>query len=361
MQKEGLMDYTKFYTPPQIAHLLIQQLKISTPSEIIDICCGSCNLLRAAGQRWREAKLTGVDIVSHKISDIICIECDGRKFALEHTNMYSLVLANPPFDFIHSKGEFPELYEGIPTNCKTSRLEVEMLFANLRMLKESGTLVIIVPSTLVIGERYKNIRIYLSKSYHIQRVIHLPSDTFGSSNISSCALIIKREKLSQHYTQRLYITHSNGEYSISKGTIIPQALMRSGDWDVYIPISCQALCFHRGNISSQYFTDTGEAILHTAKLETPWKPSIRHVSIVPNNAVYAENDDIIISRIGKSAGQWYKYAGPRIIISDCLYVLKDPDGSIYKKLKGKQYPYCSKGVATPYITISDFNYWLSTL
>lgn len=357
------MDYSKFYTPLQIAYLLIQQLKIPAPSEIVDICCGSCNLLRAAGKRWSKAKLTGVDIAPHVVPNITCIKCDGREFALEHAGMFSLVLANPPFDFVDAKCKFPKLYEDIPAKCETSRLEVEMLFANLRMLKAGGTLVIIVPNTLIVGERYKQIRKYLSKNYHIQRVIHLPNDTFGSTNISSCALIIKREKLSQHYTYRSYVTHENNKYSISKKTIIPQEHIRSGDWNIYIPVPTKQISsFRRGNISSQYFTETGIAILHTAKLESPWKPSVRYVTTPPRKeAVYAEDGDIIIGRIGKSAGQWCKYTGPRILVSDCLYVLKDKDGLIFKKINGRHYPYPIKGVATRYITISDFNSWISSL
>ena len=42
------MDYSKFYTPPIIATALINELCISEPHKVIDICCGSCNLLLAA-------------------------------------------------------------------------------------------------------------------------------------------------------------------------------------------------------------------------------------------------------------------------------------------------------------------------
>jgi len=356
------MDYTKFYTPPEIARLLVQQLNISTPSAVVDICCGSCNLLRAAGARWPHAKLIGADIVSHKSQGVICIKSDGREFALEHTGEYPLVLANPPFDFVSSKCEFPKLFEDISFECKTSRLEVEMLFANLRILKEHGTLVIIIPSTFVTAERYRNTRRYVAQNYHVQRVIHLPNDVFGSTNISSCALVIKREKISHHYTKRFFVRNSNGNYSISKGINIPQASVRSGDWGT-IPV-CRlkkGYQFRRGNISSSYFKEAGIAMLHTAKSNNPWEPSVRYISTVPNGAVYAENNDIIISRIGKSAGKWYKYQGPRIPVSDCLYVLKDFDGSIFEKINGKQYPYQVKGVAARYITISDFVSWLNSL
>ena len=51
------MDYSKFYTPPKIANSLIKELSIPEPDKIVDICCGSCNLLIAANNRWTKAKL----------------------------------------------------------------------------------------------------------------------------------------------------------------------------------------------------------------------------------------------------------------------------------------------------------------
>jgi len=53
------------------------------------------------------------------------------------------------------------------------------------------------------------------------------------------------------------------------------------------------------------------------------------------NLVYAESGDIIVSRIGKSAGQWYIYLGEKILISDCLYRIKDPTGKIPSRLQGR--------------------------
>ena len=80
-----------------------------------------------------------------------------------------------------------------------------------------------------------------------------------------------------------------------------------------------------------------------------------------DNLVYAESGDIIISRIGKSAGQWCIYHGERIPISDCLYRIKDPTGIISSRLQGHKYDLPPKGVATRYITINDFKTWYCLL
>ncbi len=41
-------NYTKYYTPIKVARLLINQCNIETPTQAIDICAGSWNLLNEA-------------------------------------------------------------------------------------------------------------------------------------------------------------------------------------------------------------------------------------------------------------------------------------------------------------------------
>lgn len=357
------MDYSKFYTPPAIANLLVRQLKISPPSEIVDICCGGCNLLHAAAKRWTRARLLGVDVMEHTSSDVMCLQLDGREFALNHASQYPLVLANPPFDFAATKNEYPDLYDWISFDYSTSRLEVEMLFANLRLLQEQGTLMIIMPSTFVNGNVYSKIRAYIAKKFYVQKIIHLPDETFGTSKINTCAIVIKKNRIQRCNTNCYNVVIENGEYSISKPTPISQRLIRIGQWDD-IPltdIKSIKFSFRRGNISSQFFCSKGEPVLHTAKINSPWKPSVRYVTRQNKFSTYAETGDIIVSRVGKSAGCWHKYCGSRILISDCLYAIKDPTGAIANKLAGKEYSFPLKGVAARYITMSDFSAWIESV
>ena len=117
----------------------------------------------------------------------------------------------------------------------------------------------------------------------------------------------------------------------------------------------------RGNISSAYFIESGCPILHTSKIRDTWEPSIRYTSnkVLPNT--YAETGDIIVSRIGKSAGQWCIYQGNKIPISDCLYRIKDPEGVLYNRIQGKKFDLKLRGVATQYITMADFKKWVNSL
>ena len=356
------MDYSKYYTPISIAQLLVKQLRICPPDKIVDICCGSCNLLNAAKKRWPRATLYGTDIVEHKDDNVVFEKIDGREYALNHPKEFSLVLANPPFDYLEKKNEYPELFQSPFEKISSSRLEIEMMLANLIMLKNGGVLLIIMPSSFVEGETYRPIREIIAKKYQVKSIIELDEDTFGATHIHSYALVIKNN-MCQSYTTDILCTRkeNNNFVLLSNGKRTKKDLIY-GNWSSFQNATCSfKLDIKRGNISSSNFVESGFPILHTSKINIPWQPSIRYISneIKPN--IYAENGDIIVSRIGKSAGNWFLYTGEKIPVSDCLYRIKDPNGELYKKIQGKNFNLKLRGVATQYITMADFICWVASL
>ena len=356
------MDYSKYYTPTVIAHLLVKHLQISPPDKIVDICCGSCNLLMVAKKRWHNAVLYGSDIAEHSVDGVIFEKTDGRAYALNHQNEFELVLANPPFDYLETKKEYPQLFQGAFENYSSSRLEIEMLISNLIMLKEDGTLLIIMPSSFVEGETYSTIRQILSKHYQIKDIIELDESTFGAAQIHSYAIVIKNKICKNYLCNLMYARRQGDAFDLIFKKKISSKILLKGVWD---GLECEdrnlPLDIKRGNISSASFRESGQPILHTAKNEAIWYPSVRYIDEKLISNVYAERGDIVVSRIGKSAGQWCVYSGERIPISDCLFRIKDSDGKIFQKINGKRYDLKSRGVATQYITMSDFNRWISSL
>lgn len=353
------MDYSKFYTPPKIANSLINELSIPEPQRIVDICCGSCNLLVAAKNKWAKAKMYGVDVSEHSsIEDVVFEKKDGRQFAIEHPHEFSLVLANPPFDYVENKKQFPDLFVNEFKEVSTSRLEVEMLIANLKLLQSNGVLLVILPSSFVEAETHRKIRKIIANNYYVESIIKLDVTTFGASRINSYALIIHNE-LQNNRNAKI---GNSFDDCISYTVHINSNDLKEGKWTLdSISNNTVTLNIKRGNISSNSFITRGQPILHTAKYRTDWKPSKRYISKKITPTVFAESGDIIVSRIGKSAGQWCVYEGEKIAISDCLYRIKDPDLSVFNKIKGKYFDRDLKGVATRYITITDFTSWMSSL
>ena len=96
-------DY-KYYTPIKLAECLIKFLPKKEYKSVIDICCGSWNLLKAAQEVYPYAKYVGVDVDAkantHKIKNSRFYNRDGRKFAIsqnKNRREYDLILSNPPF------------------------------------------------------------------------------------------------------------------------------------------------------------------------------------------------------------------------------------------------------------------------
>ncbi len=352
------MDYSKFYTPPEVAELLINQLRIPAPTKTVDICCGSCNLLNAVKKRWKKTELYGADIANCDVDNIHFLRIDGREYAAQHKGEFSLVVANPPFDSLEKKCEYPDIFRGAFKELKTSRLEVEMLLANLLMLEENGCLVIILPSSFVEAISYNKTRKLLAQNYYIRDVIKLADDTFGATHISSYALIVQNCKKKKYRTKLYMAKKSERGYRTVLIDQVTKAKMEAGNW---LNETCRSnkcsVDIKRGNISSAMFAEQGNPVLHTAKPAENWYPSIRYVSQKESVKVFAESGDIIVSRIGKSAGLWCVYKGEKALISDCLYCIKDPDGELLRRINGRTYNLPLKGVATRYITMNDFVAW----
>ena len=353
------MDYSKFFTPPEIATALINEISIPNPSKTVDICCGSCNLLLAAKNKWVNTRLYGVDVAEQSVHKGVAFEKkDGRQFAIDHSHEFSLVVANPPFGYVETKKQFSDLFMDAFKNINTSRLEIEMMIANLRLLKPSGVLLIILPSSFVEAETHNRTRKIIAENYYIESIIKLDESTFGASKINSYALIIHNERQGKRISK---VGASIGN-KISYTGYINGDTLKEGKWTLNSFCGdISSLNIKRGNISSAAFITRGQPILHTSKYSILWKPSKRYISkkIVPT--VYAESGDIIVSRIGKSAGQWCVYDGEKIAISDCLFRIKDPDFTIFNKINGKQFDRTLKGVATRYITIADFCSWINSI
>lgn len=348
------MDYTRFYTPNTISDFLINQLNIEPPKAVVDICCGGCNLLHAVNKRWENTELIGADIVDTKVEDVKTVVSDGREYALKTKSRYSLVVANPPFVKVEKKNQFPGLYDIFGQNLNTSRLEVEMLLANLLLLKRNGILVIIMPVSFVLAQRYSKYRDWLAKNYYIQDIFKLPHELFGASKIKTYALIIQNSKSNGRLTSVHHVSQDTGKF-VSKR--IDSLKIFNDCWIDNQPYNKKTINIKRGNISSNQFEKTGKLVLHTSKICNDWAPSKRYVSKTPKNPVFVESGDIIVSRIGQSAGYFCIYSGSKAMISDCLFVIKDPDGIIASVIEGNQYNRIVRGVSTPYITQSDFISW----
>ncbi len=368
----------KYYTPYGLSEALIELLTDIEPQTAIDICCGSWNLLLAAKKKFTNIKITGVDVDgdSEKIqpenSDFY--QQDGREYAIRcfnHGIGYNLILANPPFGFLpKEKRLFTNGEYGNYCSLVKGRYEIEMLIANILLIQENSNIVAILPQTFFTGESNKDLRKNIANEFSIKYIIDLPKNTFHRGNIKTCAIVMTKVAPNSIHSAKYCIASLKTEtWNIKIDHTITTDVLISGDWLVetvkHTADRNSTVLSYRGNISSNCFSkmQTGRKVLHSSRYNGGiWSPTLRSVpkSILETRMLkYAEKGDIIINRIGKSAGYWCTYQGRKILVSDCLIVIKtDNDLRIQELLQRFSNEYGQlhtlvKGVSTPYVSMSD--------
>lgn len=367
---------TQYHTPSTLAASLVSYLPDIKVKRAIDICCGSWNLLSEVKKRWEKAGLVGIDLDvnagTKRVKGGRFLRIDGREYAIgafKSNKSFDLVVANPPFGKIESEQRYEVLYDiaGIKSSGHAiTRIETEMVIANSLLVRDNGYLLIIVPNSLIESDSFTFIRSYLNKNFIFKNIIKLPINAFGRSEIRSYALILKKNVC------------NNGD-NIPSMSILQKC--EAGQWrksyfesdkivklpndkeDLKKGIASDEICIFRGTISSKSFTETGIPILHTAAMKqdfNTWAPGIRYVQpdVLLNSNKFAITGDYIVSRVGRSAGFWCRYTGPKIAVSDCLFVIKNKEDIQFSKIlealsRQQRLEKLLKGLTTLYITQNE--------
>lgn len=346
-------DYSMYYTPMIIADALVGLLEFPDNAKVIDICCGSCNLLRAAKKVNEKVECTAVDVNFIQSSEFDIIQCDGREFAKKHEETYEIALANPPFGKVEDGGFSDVLFVGDYLKLNSSRMEVQMIVANLHMLKKGGVLLAIVPSTIVDGFSTNNVRKYLASANYIKAIIDMPYNSFHPKRIKCSAVIIVKCKNEKMLPTQVY--SMSDTFAVHEMCSLEAQNVKKGKWTIKGESCTCSFLIKQGKIQTNEFTNDGTEVLHTAKASENWMPCVRHSahSISETNLVRVDKGDIIISRVGASAGQKMEYCGDSKLISDCLFVVKGLNSITKERLLQLELNRIVKGLATPYITAED--------
>lgn len=364
------MGNYKFYTPPMLAECLIQLIPQRKYDNIIDICCGSWNLLEAARKQFSVGHYVGVDIdeeaKAHCFKNATFLREDGRTFALQEKKKYDLVLSNPPFGYLKEEERiFKNLNgtKGIVKGLNNKRYENEMIQANLLLAEEAGVLLFILPSTFFEGATYLSVRKELCKQYTIDSIIKLPIETFGNSKINTYAVImINSGKQTMNATLKEVVCE-NKKLIVKNLEDISVESLKEGMWvrqNKNINRVKDVVLF-RGNISSSLLGEKGKKVFHSSGIlkNGKWEPSIRYCSdeCSIRKAKVVFPGDIIVNRVGRYANYWCvsKEEG---YVSDCLIVIRmSRESDVYEKLlqhsTDGRLDIITKGVTTKYVTMSD--------
>jgi type I restriction enzyme M protein len=227
----------EFYTPPQVANLLVRIIKPQEGMAVYDPTCGSGGFLiqskqyvEERGQNAQNIPLYGQEIngvtwsickmnmILHGIPDAYIENEDTIAIPKFIDNGYirhfDRVIANPPFSQNYSRTnmQYPERFKYGFTPDTGKKADLMFLQHMVSSLKENGMMATIMPhGVLFRGGQEKVIREGIIKDNIIEAIIGLPAKLFYNTGIPACVVVINKNKPPDLKDKILFI-NSDREY-----------------------------------------------------------------------------------------------------------------------------------------------------
>ncbi|KXY34998.1 HsdM family class I SAM-dependent methyltransferase [Bacillus sp. FSL K6-0067] len=369
----------QYYTPRSLARLLVDLINLEEPQNIIDICAGSWNLLDAASDKWPKAELSGVDIDENSYKSFIQ---DGRMFsfeAIEKENFFDLVLANPPFRYEEKDSNVIEQIERHTAAFHFNgyiytRLESTMMICNTLLVKPNGILAAIVPNGIINSESQQRLRVFISRAFHLEKLIELPSNAFGKKDIHTSIIILRKVSCSNRKETEIYkAINCDKAYALQYKYSIEAEEILKGNWNVLSKnkiLEKNDYRIMRNNISSNKLVDKKEnyffPVIHSSAISKDGKirlDKMRYTQYRPGKPISTKKGDIVMIRVGRNCGL-FSIINKEINLytSDCILIIRANSEksrmNIINVLKSDYLNQIKKGVTTKYITKKDLNFVL---
>lgn len=187
-----------FYTPSTLAKKIKSYVDIE-PKSVHDPTCGAGNLLKVFhenvkkyGQELDEEQLKMIDIpnfVGYAGDTLLDDGFSKMKF--------DCIVANPPFSV---KWNPEELKDDIRFSCSPalpppSKADWAFMLHILYHLSCNGVAVILeFPGILYRGQKEGKIRRWFVENNYIDRVVHIPGNTFEDTAIATCIVVLKKNR-----------------------------------------------------------------------------------------------------------------------------------------------------------------------
>jgi len=227
----------EFYTPPQVANLLVRIIKPQEGMTVYDPTCGSGGFLiqskqyvEERGQNAQNIALYGQEIngvtwsickmnmILHGIQDAYIENEDTIAIPKFLDNGYirhfDRVIANPPFSQNYSRAntQYPERFKYGFTPDTGKKADLMFLQHMISSLKENGVMATIMPhGVLFRGGQEKIIREGIVKDNIIEAIIGLPAKLFYNTGIPACVVVINKNK-PPHLKDKILFINSDRDY-----------------------------------------------------------------------------------------------------------------------------------------------------
>lgn len=195
--KKEFHDNGIFYTPPELAKIYLDYIPF-TPKRVYDPTCGQGNLLNIFGD---DVEKYGQELYQDELDKAYehlknfhgycgnTLYDDGFK-----DEKFDCIVGNYPFS-IKWEQFHDERFDVAPALAPNGKADYAFILHMLHHLSDDGICVCMgFPGILYRGNKEGVIRKWLVEQNYIDRVVHIPGNTFEDTSISTCLLIIKKNK-----------------------------------------------------------------------------------------------------------------------------------------------------------------------
>ena len=201
-----------FFTPPETINKTIKLLEpyMKNIKEVLEPSCGSCEYILSLNEKYKNIKITGIELNNTIYESIKTIENNNIKIYnenfLEYNEdiKYDLIIGNPPY-FVMKKtdvdNQYYKYFEGRPN------IFILFIIKSLRILSDNGILSFVLPKSFSNCLYYDKTRKYINDNYQILHIIE-NKDSYIETNQETITLIIK--KTNEDINNKEYIINIQG-------------------------------------------------------------------------------------------------------------------------------------------------------
>ena len=353
-----VMDLRRYDTPDWLSDALIDALPCNPPKYLLDLGAGGGSLTAAALRRWKETPSLTMDvdvdahaeieanfqfkdgIKEHRHVNFDVLEPDIDVAAGIDPGSVDIILSNPPYKSASWRPEFDKILDRAGLNRQAMMLNevtLDLIFLAqaLYLVRPGGHLGLIIPDTLVTGQKMDKVRAELSNAHAIERVIQLPRGAFSKTDAQAYILILTRGKPNKE----IVLERVNELGSWSDNVFLP--VSRAGErldhafhsfsecleQQDLVPLSDFGIKVARGRHSSSQVKKSAGQFFHTTQFPSMVGHKV-HLRGSRNfesksRGVLAETGDILLARVDRSLEQKISIvASGSAIISDCVFRLR---------------------------------------
>lgn len=330
----------QYYTEEKIGERLVSLLPDLSPTRCVELSAGEGALLFPVIKKWPQIGVTTCELDSHNHAKL-SQSFDGDHFHVDVMSssfedvaktcecQFDLAVSNPPFSWrVNSDYEREVLrYFGLQfmESWRRVRSEVVFILQNLRLVRESGYIAIILPELIVRSSSFREFRRFLVKSYSICAVSEIEKGAFKGTEAKTYIVIIKKslgyggfkfygsDGTEAEYAQELFGHTAENSYADFLGS---QAQLL---FDI-----------KRGRHSGKELRSSGKPYYHTSGFSEPsaliGPTSLEFATFGGKRSVIARQGDVLIHRVGSRVlGKALIVENGSFLVSDCVFRVQVPD------------------------------------